>query len=442
MKGKIVVVPFSYPFYPKEVIENQIEKSKILLHNVSPVFLETVFGPDDIEKTRDSLRSENPALVVALIVSWVEAPNLIDALREYFGRPLILWSHTTFQLEGRKQTVGAFVAAGVIKQTLEDFNVPFEFLYGHPEDSRISDKIRMFNSVAATIGRLKDTRIGLVGYPALGMYTGTVDHITLKKIFGPEIVHLDQYQIINKVNSMSDEDVEQELNDLNNKVHVAEGVKESALVESAKMYRALKSLVEENNLDAVTVKCQYELSQIYKFTPCVALSLAGDHIPASCEGDLLTMLSQVVLSYLTGSVVTYGDIHEVLEDRILVGACGFSPFSMSDEKECMVSEWGWEAFSGVLNSSPLKKAPKVTLARFSRDGQGFKLHTAVGESVGRSEWNEVGCPPYPGTDIVLDGDPESFAREIVSNHYALVFGDVSRELELLCSWLHIRYIRT
>ena len=115
---------------------------------------------------------------------------------------------------------------------------------------------------------------------------------------------------------------------------------------------------------------------------------------------------------------------------------------MSDKKECMVCEWGWEAFSGILNSSPLKKGKKMTLARLSRDGDGFKLHAAVGESVGRSEWNEVDCPPYPGTDIVLDGNPESFARELVSNHYALVFGDVTDELELLCKWLNIKYILT
>jgi L-fucose isomerase-like protein len=207
------------------------------------------------------------------------------------------------------------------------------------------------------------------------------------------------------------------------------------------MYCALKSLIQENNLDAITVKCQYELSQIYKFTPCVSLSLLGDEIPSSCEGDMLTILSQVILSYLTDSVVTYGDIHEVLEDRVLIGACGFSPFSLSEKKDCLVCKWGWEAFNGILNSSPLKNG-RVTLARLSRDGEGFKLHAAAGKSIGRSEWNEVGCPPYPGTDIVLNGNPEHFAQQLVSNHYALVFGDVTHELELLCNWLKIKYIIT
>lgn len=442
MNGKLVVIPFSYPFYPKEIIEEQINKSKHLLNELNPIFMDPVYVQDDIEKTRNAIRLENPDLVIAMLVSWVEAPNFIDTLKEYFGKPLLLWSHTTFKLDGKKQTVGAFVAAGVVKQTLEDFDVPFEFIYGKPDDTQIVEKTITFYSVAKTLAKLKDTKIGLIGYPALGMYTGTLDHITMKKRFGPEIIQLDQYQIINRTDSTSDEDVEEEFYYLKSRTNFAKGVDETALKNSAKMYCAMKSLIKENNLDAITVKCQYELSQIYKFTPCVALSLLGDEIPSSCEGDIQTMLSQVILSYLTDSVVTYGDIHEVLEDRILVGACGFSPFSMSDKKECMVCEWGWEAFNGILNSSPLRKGKKMTLARLSRDGDGFKLHAAVGESVGRSEWNEVDCPPYPGTDIVLDGNPESFARELVSNHYALVFGDVTDELELLCKWLNIKYILT
>jgi L-fucose isomerase-like protein len=441
MNEKLVVIPFSYPFYPKEIIGEQINRAKKLLGELSPVFLDAVFVQDDIEKTKNKIRQLNPDLIIAMIVSWVEAPNFIDTMKDYFGKPILLWSHTTFQLNNKKQTVGAFVAAGVIKQTLEDFEVPFEFIYGKPDDKNIVEKTKKFYAAAKAIAKLKDTKIGLVGYPALGMYTGTIDHITLKKKFGPEIIHLDQYQIINKVDNLNDENVKDEKEYLKSRTNFAKGINDELIDKSAKMYHALKSLVNENKLDAITVKCQYELSQIYKFTPCVSLSLLGEEIPTSCEGDMQTILSQVILHYLSGSIVTYGDIHEVLDERILAGACGFSPFSMSDKKDCLVCEWGWEAFSGVLNSSQLKKG-KMTLARFSRDGSGFKLHLATGESVGRSDWNEVDCPPYPGTDIILDGSTENFAQELVSNHYAMIFGNVTEELRLFCKWLNIRYILT
>ena len=134
-------------------------------------------------------------------------------------------------------------------------------------------------------------------------------------------------------------------------------------------------------------------------------------------------------------------VGEVVEGRLLVGACGFSPFSLSDKKDRYISKWGWDAYSGLFNSSEIMKG-KFTLARISRDGSGFKMHLSTGESVGRSEWNEIGCPVYPGTDVVLDGDAEQFAREIVSNHYAMVRGDVREELLLMCKWLGMRYVET
>ncbi len=95
----------------------------------------------------------------------------------------------------------------------------------------------------------------------------------------------------------------------------------------------------------------------------------------------------------------------------------------------------------MLNASPLRKG-RVTLARVSRDKGGFKLHVAVGESIGKSEWSKVGCPPFPGTDIVMDGNTKDFAKQLISNHYALVYGDVTTKLENFYNLLKIRYIFT
>jgi len=441
MEGTLFVIPFAYPFYPREIIDEQVELSKRLLKKLTPAFADTVFDGHDSKKALKMLRAHDPDLVVALLVSWIEAPHVIDTLRDYFGKPLVLWSHTSFQREGKKQTLGAFVAGGVVKQTLDDFNAPFVFIYGRPGDTGVLLQIERGYRAAKAVKRLKSTRIGLIGYPALGMYTGTVDPIAVKKLLGPEIVHIDQYQLIQKSEAVSESHAKKITGNIKDLAGLGSNVSEENISLSSKMYTALKELVDENQLDAVTVKCQYELSQIYKYTPCVALSLLGNEFPSSCEGDLLTILSQVILYYLTGEAVTYADIHEVLDERVLVASCGFAPFSMSEREDRTIARWGWEAFSGVLNSSPLRKGT-VTMARLSRDRGGFKMHVATGKSVGRSEWNEIGCPPFPGTDIVLDGNTKAFAKELVSNHYALVYGDVREELRVMCDFLDVHYIYT
>jgi hypothetical protein len=96
MEGTLFVIPFAYSFYPREIIDEQVEGSKGFLKKLSPVFTNTVFDRNDYKNVHKMMRAHDPDLVVALLISWIEAPHVIDTLRDYFGKPLVLWSHTTF----------------------------------------------------------------------------------------------------------------------------------------------------------------------------------------------------------------------------------------------------------------------------------------------------------------------------------------------------------
>jgi L-fucose isomerase-like protein len=439
--ARALVVPFSYPFYPRSLVDEQVERTRAALQELQPEMADTVFTRADALRARERVRIANPDLVIAVMVSWIEAPIVLDALRDWFGRPLLLWGHTTLELEGRKQTIGALVAAGVVKQTLADFGYPFEYIAAKPGRAEVGEAARVLLRAAAADTAMRDSRLGLIGYPALGMYTGTLDHIACRKLFGPEIVHADQYQIIRRMEKADPAEVAAATEELRGRVRLGQGITPADLETSSRMLLALRGIVREQEMHALTVKCQYELSQLFGFTPCVPLSVLGEELPVSCEGDLLTTLTEMLLHNLSGEIVSYADIHEVLADRVLVAACGFAPFALSEPADRAVSRWGWEAFNGVLSSSPLRQGP-VTLARIARDGTGFKIHAATGRAVGQSDWNEVGCPRYPGADIVLDGSAEGFGQELASNHYALVFADVAAELEAYARWKGLRLIRT
>ena len=57
-------------------------------------------------------------------------------------------------------------------------------------------------------------------------------------------------------------------------------------------------------------------------------------------------------------------------------------------------------------------------------------------------FHEVGCPPYPSMKVVLEGDTEHFGQNMCSQHYAIVYGDISNELIELCKLLGIRAIKS
>lgn len=160
------------------------------------------------------------------------------------------------------------------------------------------------------------------------------------------------------------------------------------------------------------------------------LSMLGDEMVVSCEGDIPLVITQLILHYLTGAPISYGDVHHVMECSILFGACGFAPLSFATSRPVVNKHTA--LYEGLLNSSPYKGGT-VTLARLASTQSGtFKMHIAGGTSVLSPRFHEVGCPPYPFINVEMDGDIDEFMQHLCSQHYAIVYGDVRQELTEFC----------
>jgi len=83
---KVVLVPFTYPDYPREVVSHFINESKKMVSElgINVVITEPVIQEKDVEKAREKIQKEDFDFIIALLVSWVEAPNLIATLRDFF----------------------------------------------------------------------------------------------------------------------------------------------------------------------------------------------------------------------------------------------------------------------------------------------------------------------------------------------------------------------
>ncbi len=436
----VLVVPFSYPDYPPEDIDRQIHLSMLALKEAGLDVVQTapVSEAADVTPARQKLQAGNYDLIVALAVSWVEAPLFVSTLRPFFHLPILLWSHTVYTENGVGLTLGALPAAGVLRETLEEMEARFSFVYGMPGQAGLMRPIISFARSAAARRALADSRVGLLGYTSMGMYTGTIDHTQLRRQVGPEIDHLDQYELVVAFETIGDDEVEPMLAKAE-QWQCSDRISKADLSQAFRMYLALRSLARARDWDVVTVKCQYELSRTFGLAPCLPLSLLGDEVVSSCEGDVPLAVSQLLLHVLTGEPTSYGDLHNVTDTHILWGACGFAPLSYAEGKPIVNKHTA--LYEGLLNSSPYKTG-KVTLARLGARRGRFKMHIATGEAELPPPFHEVGCPTYPFVNVAMDGDPHAFMQAVSSQHYALAYGDVRNELETLCKLLDIEAIVT
>ena len=439
-KPKVVLVPFGYPDYPKEMLERFTRESTQLVEKLGVEVLTTpiVITLENIESARRHLRESNPDVIIALILSWMEATNFMAVLMDYLHMPLLLWSHTRFREKGELLTLGALDGAAPIRQTLEELGSRFSFVWGMPDEDQVREHIDRFISAAYAEHLLYHSRIGLLGYASMGMYTGTFSHVNLRKKLGPEIDHLDQYVLIKNAEEISNEKVASLVQKAKQDWELGPGVNDENIQITMRMYEALRDLAKQFKWDALTVKCQYELSKYYQNTPCVPLSMLGAEMPCSCEGDVLLVVTQMLLYYLSGKVVTYGDVHNIDRKSIVLGACGFAPFVMGEGKPKVSKHTA--LYDGLSNSTVYQEG-RVTIARIgaTADG-GYKMHVETGFARHTEPFREVGCTTYPSMEVDLDGDGIHFGKHLMSQHYAVVYGDVRDKLLEFCRLKGIRLV--
>ncbi|MDP7162223.1 MAG: hypothetical protein QF792_01855 [Phycisphaerae bacterium] len=442
-KPRAVIVPFGYWGYPDEVIDRLQKDSQDMVRSldIDVTTVSRVSDWDGAKRTAAEIGRHECDFIIVLIISWLDIENMAETLQEHFHKPILLWTHTMFRENNEKLTVGPMAAAGVLRETFEELGLKFKFVWGMPQEKRVQEAINCHASVLATATRLKHSKIGLLGYGSMGMYTAFFDHLSLKRDIGPEIEQLDQYVMIKRIEEMQDQRVKDSLDKVRSEWEIADDVKEADLQASLKMYQSLKDLVREFGWSALTIKCQYELSKIYKHTPCVPLSLLGGEIPCSCEGDIPLITTQLIMHYLSaGRPSTYCDLTDLTEKYIVCAACGFAPFTMGEGKP-KVGKKTEAIYEGIANCNTSYQEGQVTVARLAYTrGRTYKMHIAGGMARHAEPFREYGCLPYPSMEIVLDGSMEHFGQHMMSQHYAIMFGDYRKELSEFCRLMGIQEV--
>jgi len=452
---KALIIPFRFrEGYPDDIVDHHLNLAKQLLGKIRLDFdiTENVIYESDADLVKSKYNANNYDFIILLIATWIEPVLVVRAAKSYFHKPVMVWGFGSFVHEGERVNLGSMAGTGVVKGTLREMGIMHEMIYHLPgntaTDEKIKSRIRMFANVSRAMSLLDQSRILTIGYLFGGMSLGDIDVTKMRTRFGPELVEASNYTLIRKMEAIDSASAEYQegIAFVNQHLMAPIGEKIDRIV---RMYIALKQLVEENQAHALTLKCHFVLSQEYGLTACVPLSIIGNTTIASCEADIPVILTQIVMNYLSGGeVTTYADIHEILENRLLIAACGYSPSDMCIGNKVIADLPAENAtglgatFKDYITNKNHLKAGHVTFGRFLKEADGgFALHFTTGQSRGDiGRVSELGAPQYPFTEIELSVDIDQFAQNIGSHHYAFVYYDLSEELELFCKFKNIRVI--
>lgn len=274
-------------------------------------------------------------------------------------------------------------------------------------------------------------RIGLLGAPSEWLVASSPDPAAMRRRWGPTVVKLPVDWLYDRLAVLPpDAGVERAAKTIAGAAGAGEP-DEAAVGASARVWAALAALVEEERLDALTVRC-FDLIRERSVTGCLALAwLADDGIVAGCEGDLCSALGLLLADRLLGRRAWMANPYRIVPAAGKLGLAHCTvPFRLVDGYRLRTH---FESGVGVGVQGTFRPGPVTLLRVGGRDLEALWLAegeiTAAGTADGLCR-----------TQVALRIDPPDAAELLAAplgNHLVLVPG---RHRARLRAWweLHIR----
>lgn len=404
---------------------------------------------EELENNLKFLSSRQPAVLILHYAGWTEDESILKIVHS-FACPVLLWATGDIFKDGISQLVshvGYMESVSFLKKS--GYEV-FRF-YGGPDESS-SEELRSFLTAARTFHALKNLKLGWIGtgYGSKGILDSSFNEALLEERLGITFhkIPLEEFfSLYRKAHSMEKEEKER----LCSKFHLSpsnirssEGIDTSTFNDSLRVLWALSRIVEENKLDAFSLRCFPEFKENAVPTPCLAISAMNNiGISASCEGDVLSGISMFILSNLSSFPATMMDIFSYDEERNTMDLfhCGSAAESLAGEK-CPV------AFkthckprvhrAGVTVEFPLREG-EISLVKLDYLPGQFSLYASNAESVPPTSFlrgNQVTIRLTMPVKSFID----RLLNEGVSHHMVLSIGRVCKEAEFLARMAGFRFV--
>jgi L-fucose isomerase-like protein len=183
----------------------------------------------------------------------------------------------------------SLAASAEILSFLRQNNMRGEIIHGSAE--YISHRINLLMKVCEARKKLSGCRLGVVGKPSDWLISSIADYEAVRRRSGISLIDIDMQELLDEIarteSVMPAEESEVKA------IH-------DALPGANRIYMALKSIVGNNRLDGLTLRC-FDLLTAVRNTGCLALAkLNAEGTVAGCEGDVPAMLSMAIVNSLLG----------------------------------------------------------------------------------------------------------------------------------------------
>ena len=420
-----------------------LEKAGLDLISVYPVTDD--YEEKDIKKAIAALENQSFDVLVVCIAGWIPTHAVVKITEHFRHKPMVLWGLCGWIEGDRLVTTADQAGTSAIRKTFYDLGYTFKYVYDIVGLPSKVQTVYNYAVAAAAAAKLRHARAGHAGYRDMNLYGTLYDGGSLKREIGPEIETFEMLEIQQRYEKLDEKDVQAVIDNCMSKWNFVKPANPESMKKAAGYYLAIKSICDERGYDAISLKDVDGMKKLLGFPPAPIFMLLADEAGLCTvpENDALGSITQLMVKYLTGQCAFYLEFYEFFTDRVLAGVPDYIPAEVAmDGVTVMPAAFG-ELSEGILNVSKVKPG-LVTMCRLTYDDGQYYMHMVTGEGITPRKWEEAGwtqpAPQLPGLEILLE-DTESFAQNVMCQHYVISHGDNTEVIENLCDMLGIQIIR-
>lgn len=400
---------------------------------------ELQFDADTVRDNLGALTAKPLDLLLILQVTFTDATMTVE-LSKSVDAPLVLWSFPEPRSGGRLRLNG-FCGINLAGHALGKAGQSFEYIHREADSTEALDEVIALARAGYVRRRLSETRVGVIGEHPAGFDTCAYDKDELKSRFGVETQTLPIGDFIASAAAVEDAEADAVRARAAGDLGSLDDLDQESLHKSMKVYVAMRRMADQENLQAMAVRCWPEFFTDFGCAACGPMAFMNqDGTPCGCEADVFGTLSSLMLQWTADEPAFNTDLVDVNveDDTVVFWHCGQAPISMADPEGPIGPTIHSNRKLPLLNEFALKPG-RVTLARLTQAKNEIRL-VLGGAEVLRAP------PSFSGTSGVARFDKpagdvlERIMREGLEHHTALVYGEHRPALRRLAGMLDLPVI--
>lgn len=226
-----------------------------------------------------------------------------------------------------------------VMDVFQQYGIPFTIQKPHvvdPTTNRFRENIAYFDRVCRVVNGVRGMVVGEIGARTTPFKTVRIDEVALQR-HGITVETFDLSGIFGQMQRLTSGDPALKAKrELLSTVSSWDAVPEVSFDNIARLGVVLDALVEEYQMDALSIRCWTELQEQMNISPCVVNGeMMNRHIPVACEIDSGSAVMMHILGCASGeptAILDWNNNYADDENKCILFHCGNAPAAMMADK--------------------------------------------------------------------------------------------------------------